>query len=50
MSRIESGSALPAVLATPAGDLFRFALAVVSAARFWSRPDQASLVFLPVAL
>jgi hypothetical protein len=47
---IESGSALPAVLATFLVIFFTFALAAVSAARFWSRPDQASLVFLPVAL
>ncbi|MEZ4665584.1 MAG: hypothetical protein R2835_02865 [Thermomicrobiales bacterium] len=47
---IESGSALPAVLATLLVIFFSFALAVVSAARFWSRPDQASRVFLPVAL
>ncbi len=47
---IESGSALPAFLATLLVIFFSFALAVVSAARFWSRPDQASLVFLPVAL
>ncbi len=47
---IESGSALQAVLATFLVIFFTFALAAVSAARFWSRPDQASLVFLPVAL
>lgn len=47
---IASGSAMPAVLATLLVVFFTFALAVVSAARFWSRPDQASLVFLPVAL
>lgn len=47
---IESGSALPAVLATLLVIFLTFALAAVSAARFWTRPDQASLVFLPVAL
>lgn len=47
---IESGSALPAILTTLLVIFFTFALSVVSAARFWSRPDQASLVFLPVAL
>jgi hypothetical protein len=47
---IASGSALPAVLATCLVIFFTFALAAVTAARFWSRPDQASLVFLPVAL
>lgn len=47
---IESGSALPAVLATLLVIFFTGVLAAVSAARFWSRPDQASLVFLPVAL
>ncbi len=47
---VESGSALPAVLTTLLVIFFTFALAAVSAARFWSRPDQASLVFLPVAL
>lgn len=47
---IESGSALPAFLATLLVIFFTFALAAVSASRFWMRPDQASLVFLPVAL
>lgn len=47
---IESGSALPAFLATMLVIFFTCALALVSAARFWTRPDQASLVFLPVAL
>jgi hypothetical protein len=47
---IESGSAMPAVLATLLVMFFTVVLALVSAVRFWSRPDQASLVFLPVAL
>jgi hypothetical protein len=47
---IESGSAMPAVLATLLVMFFTFVLALVSTIRFWSRPDQASLVFLPIAL
>lgn len=47
---IDSGSSMPAVLATGLVVFFTFVLAVVSAVRFWTRPDQASLVFLPVAL
>ncbi len=47
---IDSGSSLPAVLATLLVIFFTFVLAVVSAVRFWTRPDQAALVFLPVAL
>lgn len=47
---IESGSAMPAVLATLLVIFFATVLAAVSAVRFWTRPDQASLVFLPVAL
>lgn len=47
---IESGSAMPAVLATLLVIFFIFVLAAVSSVRFWTRPDQASLVFLPVAL
>lgn len=47
---IDSGSSLPAALATLLVIFFTFVLAVVSTMRFWTRPDQASLVFLPVAL
>lgn len=47
---IDSGSSLPAALATGLVIFLTFVLAVVSAVRFWTRPDQASLVFLPVAL
>ncbi|MCO5221210.1 MAG: hypothetical protein M9947_06440 [Thermomicrobiales bacterium] len=47
---IESGSALAAVLATMLVIFLTVVLALVSAMRFWTRPDQASLVFLPVAL
>lgn len=47
---IDSGSSLPAVLATLLVIFFTCVLAVVSAVRFWKRPDQAALVFLPVAL
>jgi hypothetical protein len=47
---IDSGSSMPAVLATLLVIFFTCVIAVVSAVRFWTRPDQASLVFLPVAL
>ena len=47
---IDGGSSLPAVLATVLVIFFTFVLAAVSAVRFWTRPDQAALVFLPVAL
>jgi hypothetical protein len=47
---IDSGSSLPAALATLLVIFFTFVLAIVSVMRFWTRPDQASLVFLPVAL
>jgi hypothetical protein len=47
---VKSGSAMPAVLATLLVIFFTLVLALVSAIRFWTRPDQASLVFLPVAL
>lgn len=47
---IDSGSSLPAVLATILVIFFTVVLALVSTVRFWTRPDQASLVFLPVAL
>lgn len=47
---IDSGSSMPAVLSTLLVIFFTTVLAIVSAVRFWTRPDQAALVFLPVAL
>jgi hypothetical protein len=47
---IDSGSSMPAVLTTMLVIFFTVVLALVSTIRFWTRPDQASLVFLPVAL
>jgi hypothetical protein len=44
------GSALPAVIATIVAIGFAIVLAMTTTIRFWRQPDQASLVFLPVAL
>jgi hypothetical protein len=47
---LKGGSALPAIVATVVVVTFTFIVAAWSAFRFWKRPDECGLVYLPVAL
>ena len=47
---LSEGSAWPALLATIITALFLITVGVAAAFRFWAQPDQAGLVFLPIAL
>ncbi len=47
---LSEGSAWPAIAVTIISALFLVAVGVSAAFRFWAQPDQAGLVFLPLAL